>query len=121
MNQKPKTILMADDDEMVLNLGRQMLERMGFNVLTAKDGPEAIRLYQNNSDIIDLVISDTMMPGDGEHLLKQIRKINPDVRFLRTSGDIGKRPGIDNLKIDGFIQKPYTFDDLSEIISKVLS
>lgn len=62
MNKKPKTILMADDDEIVLKVGKQMLERMGFNVLTAKDGPEAIKVYKSNKDIIDLVISDTIMP-----------------------------------------------------------
>ena len=48
MNKKPKTILMADDDEMVLDIGKKMLERMGFNVLTAKDAAEAIKVYENN-------------------------------------------------------------------------
>jgi len=120
MNNKPKTILMADDDEIVLNVGKLMLERMGFNVLTAKDGPEAIKVYKNNKDDIDLVISDTVMPGDGEHLLKEIRKINPDEKILITSGDVSKKPGILKLKVEGFIQKPYSLDDLSEIISKVL-
>ena len=120
MNNKPKTILMADDDEIVLNVGKKMLERMGFKVLTAKDGPEAIKVYKNNKDDIDLVISDTVMPGDGEHLLKEIRKINPDEKILITSGDVSKKPGILKLKVEGFIQKPYSLDDLSEIISKVL-
>ena len=121
MNNKPKTILMADDDEIVLNVGKKMLERMDFNVLTAKDGPEAIKVYKNNKDKIDLVISDTVMPGDGEHLLKEIRKINPYAKIIMTSGDVSKKFGIAKLKVEGFIQKPYSFNDLSEIISKVLS
>ena len=120
MTKKPKTILMADDDELVLNIGEKMLEKMGFNVLTAKDAQEAIKVYKNNRDIIDLVISDTIMPGDGEHSLKQIRKINPDVKILITSGDVSKKPDILKLNHDGFIQKPYSFKDLSETISKVL-
>jgi CheY-like chemotaxis protein len=120
MNKEPKTVLMADDDEMVLNIGKKMLERMGFNVLTAKDGPEAINVYKNNRDIIDFIISDTMMPGDGEESLKEIKKINPDVKIIITSGDVSKKPGILKLNIDGFIQKPYSFKDLSEMISEVL-
>ena len=120
MAKMPKTILMADDEEMVLDIGRKMLERMGFNVLTAKDAQEAIKVYKNNRDIIDLVISDTIMPSDGEQFVKEIRKINPDAKILITSGDVSKKPGILKLKIVGFIQKPYSFKDLSEIISKVL-
>ena len=120
MNNKPKTILMVDDDEMVLDIGKRMLERMGHNVLTAKDVGEAIKVYKNSKEMIDLVISDTMMPGDGEHSFKEIRKINPDAKILITSGDVGKKPDILKLNHDGFIQKPYSFKDLSEIISKVL-
>lgn len=121
MNEKPKTILMADDDEIVLDIGKQMLERMGFNVLTAKDASEAIKVYKTNKDKIDLVISDTIMPADGKKLLKEIRKINPDAKILMTSGDISKKADILKLKVEGFIQKPYSFNDLSEIISRVLS
>ena len=120
MNKEPKTILMADDDEMVLDIGKKMLERMGFNVLTAKDAAEAINVYKNNKDIIDLVISDTMMPGNGEHSLIEIRKINPDAKILIASGDVSKKPDILKLNHDGFIQKPYSFKYLSEILSKIL-
>lgn len=121
MNEKPKTILMADDDETVLDIGRQMLERMGFNVLTAKDALEAINVYKTNKDDIDLVISDIIMPGDGRQLLKEIRKINPDEKIIMTSGDISKKADILRFKVEGFIKKPYSFNNLSEIISKVLS
>ena len=109
MNKKPKTILMADDDEMVLDIGKKMLERMGYNVLTAKNAAEAIKVYKNNTVTIDLVISDTMMPGDGEHSVKEIRKINPDAKILITSGDVSKKPGILKLNHNGFIQKPFSF------------
>ena len=121
MDKKPTTILIADDDEIALDVGKKMVERMGFNVLAAQDGPEAIRVYKNNKDIIGLVISDAIMPGNGEHLLKEIRKIDPDAKILITSGDLSKKPGILEKKIDGFIEKPYFFKELSEIISKVLS
>ena len=112
---------MADDDEIVLMVGKKMLERMGFNVLTAKDGAEAIKIYKKNKDDIVLVISDAVMPGNGEQLIKKIRKIKPDEKIIVASGDVSKKPGILKLKVDGFIQKPFFFKDLSEKISKVLS
>ncbi len=121
MNDKPGTILIADDDEIVLMVGKKMLERMGFNVLTAKDGAEAINVYKKNKNDIDLVITDAVMPGNGEQLIKKIRKINPDEKIIVASGDVGKKPGIMKLKVEGFIQKPYFFKDLSEKILKVLS
>ena len=52
---------------------------------------------------------------------KEIRKVDPDAKIIMTSGDVSKKFGIAKLKVEGFIQKPYSFNDLSEIISKVLS
>ena len=81
------TILLVDDEESLLALGARMLEHLGFTVLTAADGLEAVDLYRERGKEIDLVLMDLTMPHmDGAEAFGELRRLNPDVRVVLASG-----------------------------------
>ena len=114
-----ETILLVDDEEMVLEVDQEMLEIMGYTVLVAKGGKEAIALFKENKETISLVILDMIMPdmGGGE-TYDQLKAINPDIKVLLSSGYSldGEAEEILKRGCDGFIQKPF---DLKEVSHKV--
>jgi CheY-like chemotaxis protein len=117
------TILLVDDDAMILDVGKQMMERTGLEVVTAKSGPKAIEIYKKDYKKIDLVILDLMMPEiNGVDTYYELRKINPDIKALFSSG---YRKNMDiNTIIEGgrsaFIQKPFKMEQLTQEIGKLL-
>ncbi len=117
------TVLLVDDEAMVLDVGVKVLERLGYTVLQAKGGREAVGVYEQNQDKIDMVILDMIMPdiGGGETYDK-IKVINPNVKILLSSGYSidGQAKEILARGCNGFIQKPFTMKELSQNISKVL-
>lgn len=113
------TVLLVDDEETVRTVGKTMLERLGFTVLTAADGREAVDLYQKNSNEIRCVILDLTMPHmGGEEAFRELKRIRSDVNILLSSGyneqDVLER--FTGREIDGFIQKPYR---LSGLVAKL--
>jgi PAS domain S-box-containing protein len=118
-----ETILLVDDEEMVLDVGVKMLEKIGYVVLEAKSGQKSIETYKENKVKIDLVILDMIMPeiGGGEAFDK-MKEINPDVKALLSSGysiDGGAQEILDR-GCNGFIQKPFNLKDLSQKIREIL-
>ncbi|MHC1744177.1 MAG: response regulator [Syntrophobacteraceae bacterium] len=108
-------VLLVDDEETVRALGRTMLERLGFEVLTARDGREALDVYEQSKDRIDLVLLDLTMPHmDGEETFRELRRIAPAMPVIMSSGytehEISARFAGKGLA--GFIQKPYTMQEL---------
>jgi CheY-like chemotaxis protein/two-component sensor histidine kinase len=117
------TILLVDDEESLLALGARMLERMGFSVLTAGDGAEAVARYRERQSEIDLVVLDLTMPHmDGAQAFGELRRINPSVRVVLASGysedDVAAR--FAGKGLDGVLPKPYTLNKLRELISSLL-
>ncbi len=116
------TVLLVDDEEVILEIGEDLLEAMGYRVLTAMDGKEAVEVYRKNRDEIDIVVLDMVMPnmGGGEAYDK-MREINPNVKVLLSSGYSleGKAKEILARGCDAFIQKPFTIKVLSQAISKI--
>lgn len=116
-------ILLVDDEEMIVDVGKQLLEHLGYSVLTAGSGQEAIKLVSDNHKKIDLVILDLIMPemGGGE-TFDALRKIAPGMRVLLSSGYAleGKASEILARGCNGFIQKPFTINDLSDKVRTVL-
>ncbi|MCX6545906.1 MAG: PAS domain S-box protein [Acidobacteria bacterium] len=115
------TVLLVDDEEQLRTLGSRMLSRLGYTVLTAAGGSEAIATYRTQHSAIDVVILDLTMPEmDGAEVFDQLRLINPDVRVVLASGystaDISER--FANKGLCGVIQKPYTLDLLRRALSK---
>jgi len=124
MAENCKTVLLVDDEEMVLDLGVLMLKSLGFRVLQAQSVPEAIELYKHNTDNIDLVITDLVMPdGGGLSLYRQLQMLNSHVEVIATSGYdyYGQMAELSKLGCSNFIQKPFRVDQLSEKIKEVLN
>jgi CheY-like chemotaxis protein len=83
---RQSVILFADDDKICLDVSVQMLQKLGYTVLEARDGKEAIEVYKNNKDKVDLVILDMKMPNNGGHTFEQLKKLNADLKIILTSG-----------------------------------
>ncbi len=117
------TILLVDDEETIRALGKRMLESLGFDVITAADGREAVELYQARGQDIRLVLLDLTMPHmNGEETFRELRQLDPRVRVVLSSGymenDVASRFAGKGLA--GFIQKPYTVTALAERLRQVL-
>jgi len=117
------TILLVDDEEMIINVGKDMLEAMGYRVLTATRGEEAVRIFDRDKDIINLVILDLILPDiGGEVIFNKLREIKPDVRVLLSSGYSINGQAAELLKAGcrGFIQKPYNMKALAARLKNIL-
>ncbi|MBW2582149.1 MAG: PAS domain S-box protein [Deltaproteobacteria bacterium] len=117
------TILLIDDEKMILEVGLELLEELGYTVLSAMSGQEAIDVFQKDQDNIDLVIMDMIMPGmGGGETFDRLKEINPEVKVLLSSGYSinGQATKIIRRGCDGFIQKPFNMNQLAEKIQKIL-
>jgi two-component system cell cycle sensor histidine kinase/response regulator CckA len=118
-----ETILLVDDDEMVLDTGEEVLARLGYMVIPAANGSEAIKLFKEYKMVIDVVLLDMVMPeiGGGE-VFDRIKEINPDIKVLLTSGysQDGEANEILKRGCNGFIQKPFHTLDLSIKLRQIL-
>jgi CheY-like chemotaxis protein len=118
-----ETVLLVDDEQAIRQVGRELLEAMGYHVLLASNGEEALELYGSHNMDIDLVLLDIVMPqmGGGE-TYEKMRQINPDVRVLLLSGYSidGEATKILERGCSGFIQKPFTMKELSGKIREIV-
>ncbi|MBN2125807.1 MAG: PAS domain S-box protein [Deltaproteobacteria bacterium] len=119
-----ETVLLVDDEDMVVDVGTALLRRLGYEVLAAKSGEEALRLYAENRDRVQLVLLDMIMPemGGGE-IFDRMKEINPGVKVLLSSGYSleGKAAEIMKRGCRGFIQKPFGISELSQKIREIVS
>ena len=112
-----ESILLVDDESMVLEVGQQLLEALGYQVTTASSGQAAIDIYEQLNESIDLVILDMIMPQmGGSDTFDRLKTINPDVKVLLSSGYSidGQASSILNRGCNGFIQKPFTVNVLAK-------
>jgi two-component system cell cycle sensor histidine kinase/response regulator CckA len=118
-----ETVLVTEDEETVRNLCVQILERLGYKVVQARDGAEAIALAQGYGDRIDLLVTDVVMPGmNGAELATQLVLHHPEMKVLFTSGytdDAIVRHGVLDEGVS-FIGKPYTPLALARKVREVL-
>jgi CheY-like chemotaxis protein len=118
------TILLIDDEQMIIKVGQELLAELGYKVLTAESGPDAIKLYEKNADKIDLVIMDMIMPGmGGGETFDHLKEIKSDIKVLLSSGYSINGQASEILKrgCDGFIQKPFNINQLSEKIQGIIA
>lgn len=118
-----ETILLVDDEDMVLNVAGDMLKTMGYTVMTASDGSTAVNTYRDQHQRIDLVMLDMVMPDmSGGDVFDEIKKINPQAKVLLSSGYSlnGQASRIMERGCDGFIQKPFTLDEISTLLRQIL-
>jgi signal transduction histidine kinase/CheY-like chemotaxis protein len=116
------TVLVIDDEEDILDVCRSILERLGYTVLKANTGKEALEIAEEFKDRIDLVILDVAMPDiPGDQLCQMIKEIQPAMKILVSTG-YAVEDLVDSLKREtqGFIQKPLSFSKLSAKIKEVM-
>lgn len=121
--RRTETILLVDDEQMIIDVGEQLLKKMGYRVLTASGGRQALRIFKKKSDRIQMVILDMIMPemSAGE-VYDQLKAINPMVKVLLSSGYTINGQATEILKrgCDGFIQKPFDLMEFSQKIRGIL-
>ncbi len=117
------TVLLVDDEEMIIDVAGQMIQNFGYHVMTAASGKEAVDVYKKNRDRIDMVILDMVMPEmSGEDAYDNLKEIDPDIKVLLSSGYSidGRAAKILDRGCNGFIQKPFDMKRLSTKIVEVL-
>ena len=118
-----ETILLVDDEDMIIEVGREMLKAMGYKVLIARSGQEAIAIYRKKQGKIDMVILDMVMPHiSGGETYDRLKEINPRIKVLLSSGYSidGQASEILDRGCNGFIQKPFNIKGLSRKIREIL-
>ncbi len=118
-----ETILLVDDESHILDTGKEVLEDLGYRVLVASDGIEAVDIFKANMDTISIVITDIMMPRlGGIEAVELMMKLRPDMKAIFTTGydKEEERMGKIHLGRTTIIHKPYQVDEFSRILRKVL-
>ena len=116
-----KTILLIDDEEMVINISEMMLRKLGYKVLKAHNGHEGIQLFETNISKIDLIISDLEMPKmNGKEVLDKLREIDPQIKVMLSSGALTDKDeqSVINEGFSGLLKKPYSMTTLCEKMSE---
>jgi two-component system, cell cycle sensor histidine kinase and response regulator CckA len=116
------TVLFVDDEDSVRTVGCRMLSRLGYQVLTAADGRQAVEVYRRHGSAISLVILDLTMPRlDGVQAFEELRRLNPAVRVILASGysekDVASR--VPRGSIAGVLQKPYTIERMKALLQEL--
>jgi PAS domain S-box-containing protein len=117
------TVLVVDDEGIIRDLARSGLEASGFHVLEARDGLEAVELFQSGRVVVDLVLLDMTMPRmGGAEAFRRIRALHPGMHVLLTSGYTQKESmeSLADLPPDGFLQKPFRVRELVSMVRNVL-
>ncbi len=110
-----KTVLIIEDEEMILRLLENVLRTNGYNVFCAKDGEEGIKIFKENMNEIDCLICDLGLPNlSGEEVFKRILKIKPEIKTILTSGLFEPQIKTELSKIGSceFLQKPFLLDEV---------
>ncbi|MCX7966343.1 MAG: response regulator [Syntrophorhabdaceae bacterium] len=114
--------LIVDDETVIRDFLKGVLKSAGVQVIEAKDGYEAVELFKNHYDTIDIVILDMIMPGKkGDEVLREVRNIKKDVKILISSGFMNEKQkeSLKSHHIDGFLDKPYTARELLDTIKNL--
>jgi len=115
------TVLLVDDEETVRGIGREMLQDLGFEVITANDGREAIEAFKATPNIAFVILDLTMPHMDGEQCFRELRQLDPGVKVVMSSGfsehEVNQKFAGKGLA--GFIQKPYRLSGLKEAIVRL--
>jgi PAS domain S-box-containing protein len=116
------TVLLVDDEESIRGIGAEMLKELGFTVVTAADGREALEIFTSRDDIAVVLLDLTMPHMDGEQCFRELRQLDPTVKVIMSSGFneqevTGKFIG---KGLTGFIQKPYRLSTLKNTLREAL-
>jgi two-component system cell cycle sensor histidine kinase/response regulator CckA len=113
----------VDDEAIIIEVGTEILQELGYHLMVARSGEEAVELYSANKGRIDIVVLDMIMPGmGGGETFDRLKAIDPHVKVLLSSGYSVKGEASDILArgCQGFIQKPFNIAALSEKLREIL-
>ncbi len=122
-DRPPKTILLVDDEDMIWDVLSDMLQDLGYQVLLAGDGAEAVEIYRSNPGVVDLVMLDMLMPNmGGRETFFLLKELDSNVKVLATSGYVSQEEIQDVMDAGaaGFLRKPYHISDLAKKIKEIL-
>lgn len=112
------TVLLVDDEETVRGVGREMLRELGFSVLTAIDGKDALEIFKTHPEIALVILDLTMPHMDGEQCFRELRMLRPNVKVIMSSGyneqEVAQK--FVGKGLAGFIQKPYKLSTLKSAL-----
>jgi two-component system cell cycle sensor histidine kinase/response regulator CckA len=118
-----KTVLLVEDEDFVRNVTREVLELSGYQVIEAIDAKDGLELYRQNIEIIDLILTDVVMPGmNGREFANQLLALRPDLKIIFMSGYTDNaivRESFSDLHLN-YLQKPFTLDNLTDKVQQVL-
>ena len=117
-------ILLVDDEQNILEIEKEMLEMQGYNVTAKNNAQEALKLFSEQPERFDLVITDMTMPYmTGDRLAEELRKICSDIPIILSTGysELMSKDKAKSLGMKGFLMKPFTIRELSSIVRKVLN
>lgn len=120
---KKGVVLFVDDDDLVLEVGGKMIQRLDYDVLKARDGHEAIEVFKKNKDKVEIIILDMRLPGmNGATVHGHLRKLKSDVKIILTSGyfENNRVQDIMGHRFNDFIQKPFNFKALIQKLEDML-
>jgi len=118
-----ETILFVDDEDILTEFAEDLLGVLGYTVLIAGSGKEALDIYEKNRDRIDMVLLDMIMPGmSGGETYDNLKLLNPDIKAILSSGYSidGQAIAILDRGCNGFIQKPFKIEQLSQKLREIL-
>jgi len=118
-----ETILLVDDEEMIIEVNQEILKALGYKTMIARSGKGAIEIYKNSREKINMVIMDMIIPGmSGKEFYNNLKKVDPEIKVLLSSGYSisGQATEILERGCNGFIQKPFKLRELSFKIREVL-
>lgn len=119
-----RAVLVADDDEAVRVVACGLLGSLGFDVLTAADGVEAVEVFRLNQERVAVVLLDVTMPRlDGIGALRELRRTRPEVRVVLCTGysEVEARARLGDLASEELLEKPFNLDDLRERLEAVMT
>jgi len=120
---KGELILLVDDDYSIIEIGKEVIESLGYSVLVASSGHQAIDVFGAHKDEVDLVITDVVMPDlGGVQVMEEIRKINPNIKVLFSTG-YDMKSNLENSVVPRDVEiltKPYRVETLKEILRSQL-
>jgi signal transduction histidine kinase/CheY-like chemotaxis protein len=113
-----QTVLLVDDEVLLLTMGERILSSYGYRVITANSGAKAIEIINRKERPIHLMVTDLVMPGmSGRELTEKVRQLSPETRILWTSGYVRESSGLEN---EGYLQKPFTSQDFLRKVKESL-
>jgi two-component system, cell cycle sensor histidine kinase and response regulator CckA len=118
-----ETVLFVDDEDLIIEIAEELLNSLGYKALTARSGKEAIEIFDENKEHIDIVLLDMIMPDmSGSDTYDRMKEVDPDIKVLLSSGYSinGQATEIMDRGCNGFIQKPFKMKELSRKLREIL-